>query len=292
MADEDGGLELLGWSRFFAELTSLLVFCKRRVGSADLQLASYIVERLQTAALSVSAIGSSILEEGQGQLQEYGERMDGIVHAIREVILFWETYMETLDAQMERMAYHAPRIYTALRGRPKFHVSSDQLEYLRALSFSWTRIASLLSVSRMTVYRRRREYGLLWEPNTVPTDAELKTIIRRICSQAPEFGQTLVQGRVRAMGYHVTRERVREVMRAGDPLNTALRMPGGLTARRKYSVPGPNSLWHVGKQMLPSGLKEEWGKPFTRQIAFVILTILYLWACHEIFGPPLPSPSL
>ena len=49
------------------------------------------------------------------------------------------------------------------------------------------------------------------------------------------------------MGYKVTRERLRQTIRSIDPLHTALRWRGGLTARRPYCVPGPNSLWHIGK---------------------------------------------
>ena len=53
-------------------------------------------------------------------------------------------------------------------------------------------------------------------------------------------------GRLRFMGYYVSRARVREAIRETDPINTALRWQGVQTARRRYSVPGPNSLWHIG----------------------------------------------
>ena len=36
-------------------------------------------------------------------------------------------------------------------------------------------------------------------------------------------------------------------MRVTDPINTALRWRGNLSNRRPYSVPGPNSLWHIGE---------------------------------------------
>ena len=239
--------ELLGWNRFFSELRSLVVFCDRRRGRADRQLAVYVVERLQIAAQNISAF-LNLLREGQVQeLQEYAQQVYHLMETIHQLILDWERHMETLDAQMEEVAYHAPQIHTGRRGRPKFHITSDQLQYLRSLSFSWTAISSLLCVSRMTVYRCRKVYGLLGERRTVPSDSELSEVIRRLHSGMPELGQTLAHGRIRAMGYHVTRQRLRQVMRAHDPLNTALRMPGGLTARRKYCVAGPNSLWHVGK---------------------------------------------
>ena len=61
-----------------------------------------------------------------------------------------------------------------------------------------------------------------------------------------EIGETIVLGRLRALGFQVTRERVRNALRQTDPLSSALRWKGNLTRRRPYSVPGPNSLWHIG----------------------------------------------
>ena len=48
-----------------------------------------------------------------------------------------------------------------VRGRPRFDISYSQLEFLSSLSFSWTKIASLLGVSRMTIYRRRVEFHMI-----------------------------------------------------------------------------------------------------------------------------------
>ena len=54
-------------------------------------------------------------------------------------------------------------------------------------------------------------------------------------------------GSLRAQGIKVTRERVRTALRLIDPLNSAQRWPLLITRRHPYSVPGPNSLWHIGK---------------------------------------------
>ena len=48
----------------------------------------------------------------------------------------------------------------------------------------------------------------------------------------------------------MVRDRLRRVMRESDPLSAAFRCPGGATKRRPYSVPGPNSLWHMGKLLM------------------------------------------
>lgn len=183
MADHDVETEsdeqLLGW---FTELVGLVEFSSRRVGTADADMATYLIERLQIASQSVAGI-SDVLQGAEGvQLQAYGRLVENIIDAIHQLIAYWEAYMMTLDRQMEMMAYHAPRLYSGRRGRPKFHVTC---EYLRTLSFSWSNIASLLCVSRMTIYRCRRVHGLLadGEPSTVPTDTQLKAIIRRIRSE-------------------------------------------------------------------------------------------------------------
>jgi len=88
---------------------------------------------------------------------------------------------------------------------------------------------------------------LLDDPRITPTDAQLHTIVTEIKRGQPELGEVMVMGRIRSMGYKVTRDRLRQEVRSADPLFTALRWRGGLTCRRPYNVPGPNSLWHIGK---------------------------------------------
>ena len=98
----------------------------------------------------------------------------------------------------------------------------------------------------MTIYRRRQELGLLSEPIRVLDDDELRHTIEQIRREQPEIGEVIVMGEIRSRGIRVTRERVRRAIRETDPLNTPMRWRGGLVARRPYSVPGPNSLWHIG----------------------------------------------
>ena len=64
---------------------------------------------------------------------------------------------------------------------------------------------------------------------------------------SPESGEKLILGQLRSMGYHITRSCVREALRSVDPISTALRWQGDVTARRPYSVAGRNSLWHIGQ---------------------------------------------
>ena len=47
------------------------------------------------------------------------------------------------------------------QGRPRAVVSQQQLLYLHSFNFSWTHIADLIGVSRVTLFSRRRELGIL-----------------------------------------------------------------------------------------------------------------------------------
>ena len=119
--------------------------------------------------------------------------------------------------------------------------------------FSWSSIASLLGVSRMTVYRRRQEYGMVVELSRTLSNEQLQTVLRELRLSNPCFGEKMIIGRLRSMGYQISRSRVRDCVRNVDPTNTAFRWQGNITARRPYTVPGSNSLWHRRRNKFQSG---------------------------------------
>ena len=93
----------------------------------------------------------------------------------------------------------------------------------------------------------------------------------------PEMGETMVWGQLRSMGIQVTREWVRDAVRQTDPLSTALRWRGGLTRRKTYSVPGPNSLWHIGNCQYNNNL------PQPCCIIILCIYIRYLNFLHMVY---------
>ena len=62
-------------------------------------------------------------------------------------------------------------------------------------------------------------------------DQELKTVISSVRRDLPNVGEKMVLGRLRSMGYQVTRERVRQAIRATDAINSALRWQEIITPR-------------------------------------------------------------
>lgn len=242
-----------GWESFFSELESFLRRANREIGSASYQYAEFVLERLSTCVHTLSNICEGIsldLEESE-DLSELCRSLEDVKSTCNSLLAIWQSYMDCLDSTMISLAPSDGFIVPMSRrgrGRPQLAISQDQLEYLRSLNFSWSSIARLLGVSRMTVYRRRQYFNMLdvEEARTDMSDEDLHQFIRQLRVEMPNIGQSLVIGRLRSVGYFVHRERVRDAIRTTDPLNTPLRWRGVLATRRPYSVPAPNSLWHVG----------------------------------------------
>ena len=236
-----------GWSDFFSQISMFLMSCGRQYGLANEDYSEYVIERLSVTLRGVNDIGR-LLREADNPI------LSGIETSIRELALnleqciqLWREYMDGLGTVSGNE--YTPSLEYSGRGagRPRFTISKEQLLYLRSLSFTWTSISKMLMVSRMTIYRRRVEYDLNEDNSLSISDEVLATAVRGIIEQHPAVGQSFVWGVLRSQGCVVSRERVRQAVRRCDPLNTALRLVGISTPRQPYSVPGPNSLWHIGE---------------------------------------------
>lgn len=117
------------------------------------------------------------------------------------------------------------------------------LEELRAMGFSWTKIAELLGVSRWTVARRVVQHGLgdIRGFNYLPDEELDKIISTYIAIRGTATGQNYVGGHLRSLRLRSQRRRIRESIARVDRQNTALRW-GVVVSRRTYHVPWPNSL--------------------------------------------------
>lgn len=245
----------MGVGRFFPAIHSFL----RQIGRIQVENSrqnyiEYCLERLQTTFSSTARI-KSVLSETRNSSQRDDEIATLVYYenSLDELLLIFSEIHNYLDGCLDDVlsdsSYRSPTLQTGQRGRPRFGVSVEQLEYLASLSFSWSKIAKMLGISRMTLYRRRVQFGMLQRGRTV-RDGELLVLLRDMRAEFPHMGEVMVLGRLRAFGYSVRRDRVRMAIRRTDPINTALRATTGPLARRVYSVPGPNSLWHMGMLIL------------------------------------------
>ncbi|XP_016095549.1 uncharacterized protein [Sinocyclocheilus grahami] len=79
-------------------------------------------------------------------------------------------------------------------------------------------------------------------------DDDLEQCVRRLHRQYPKSGYEMMQGYLSAEGIHVQRQRVRNMLSKINPAAAAERWSCAV-ARWTYSVPLPNSLWHIDGHM-------------------------------------------
>lgn len=250
--DQDSSSVIWGWDEYFSDIANFLRDLRRQSGIAGVAYAEYAVERLEaceTACNHLVAVfesSESVVEDDKRHIiNEYCYTFLSLRDVLASLRRQWSEFSalgERTSTSYSAPLYHQPH----QRGRPSFLIPPEQLEYLRSLSFTWVEIARLLGVSRMTVYRRRVEYDMVDDPRTIPTDRELTHLVEQIRRELPYLGEVMVMGRLRALGYYVTRSHLRQVIIETDPINRALRWGRNLHVRQPYSVPGPNSLWHIG----------------------------------------------
>ncbi|XP_062521587.1 uncharacterized protein LOC134196467 isoform X3 [Corticium candelabrum] len=134
---------------------------------------------------------------------------------------------------------------TSGRGRPKFELAEEQLQYFLDHGFSVVDIAKMLRISRSTVHRRISQFGLTG-PRTFSNigDEKFDDVVRSIQNYFPNYGEKLLEGHLVARGLKVQRRRLRESLHRTDPVGVAIRRHLAIM-RRKYRVPRPNALWHI-----------------------------------------------
>ncbi len=97
----------------------------------------------------------------------------------------------------------------------------DDVEFLRGMSFTWSKIAQLLGISRSTLYRRLNEEGV---PNHLSyseiSDEQLDEFIEEIKQAHPNDGERMMIGHLARRGIIVQRARLRASIHRVDPINT------------------------------------------------------------------------
>ena len=139
-----------------------------------------------------------------------------------------------------------PVIRTGRVGRPRLEISEAMLLQFRSLGFKWKHIADMLLVSRWTIRRRVVEFGLQETTGfSDMSDDEIDSLVRQFMQEHGSLvGFSMINGYLRSLGIRLQRQRVRSSIARVDPVNVRLRW-AVVVSRRAYSVPGPNSLWHI-----------------------------------------------
>ena len=118
--------------------------------------------------------------------------------------------------------YVPGKIFSGNRGRPKFNITKEQLEFMLEYKFTVPQISKMLNVSTSTststISRQLHNYGLSTSTlYATLNDQELDGIIREISAENPNCGYKRMQGFLAARGLQVQQRRVRCSMRRIDP---------------------------------------------------------------------------
>ena len=139
-----------------------------------------------------------------------------------------------------------PTIITlsGLPGRPKVQVNIELYELMKDAGYTLDEIATAFGTSRTTLWRRLKECNVSTSKYCEISNFALDFIIQRYRERNPNCGQVMLQGYLSSIGVNVQRWRIRESITRIDPLRQHVRWHQQIT-RRRYCVPGANSLWHV-----------------------------------------------
>lgn len=124
------------------------------------------------------------------------------------------------------------------------HICKEDIENVLLLRTTLTQAASILGISRPTLYKLMRQFHISRSKFVPLTHDELDSTISEIKAQHPHLGEVMLNGHLHSRGIVVQRHRLRESIRRVDATGVELRRTGAIT-RRVYNVPWPNFIWHI-----------------------------------------------
>ena len=166
---------------------------------------------------------------------------DNIINYIRQA----RDYLS--DHNPDSSNHIAEKLFTGVRGKPKYIVPREQLEFLIERRFRVSEISTLLGVSTRTVERRMVEYGLSIRQNySEITNDDLDNVIRSIIVDFPNVGYKRMTGFLLTRDLRLQQSRIRSAMQRVNPEGCLLRsLELNTLHRRSYQVYGPLALWHI-----------------------------------------------
>lgn len=231
---------------FFESVRILLNDCARLFPTRDRNMAENIITRLE---VTIECVGR-IMNAGNERHREIILHLESLDVQLRSLLNRWENVaIGATSCTLVNPARVLPSANNSngsgRAGRPSYDISLPQLEFFRLrMRFTWNEISSMLLVSRTTLWRRVRDVESFQNYYTDITDNSLDQRIQNLRQNFPNSGVSMMLGHLRNQNIHVQRQRVRESLVRIDPIGSSMRWLNSV-ARRVYSVPGPNSLWHI-----------------------------------------------
>ncbi|KAK0138682.1 hypothetical protein N1851_024773 [Merluccius polli] len=133
---------------------------------------------------------------------------------------------------------------TSLRSDEHTSISKEDIEGLLLLGTTLSEVASVLRISRPTLYKLMRVYNLRSTKFCNISDEELDATICEIKAEHPHVGEVMLNGHLRARNIVVQRRRLRDSVQRVDGAGVESRRTTTIQ-RRVYTVRCPNYIWHI-----------------------------------------------
>ena len=93
-------------------------------------------------------------------LHELYSSMSRLLLILNEKLPYWHEKLEIGCSEPTTVILPPVCQNPRQRGRPPFEIDPEQILFLRELNFTWQTIATMLEISRMTLYRKRVAAGM------------------------------------------------------------------------------------------------------------------------------------
>lgn len=245
-ASRDSKMDIHTWQAFFMKLSKFFLDYekyKREASNSD---------RLTSFSFSAKHYLSTLLEVRHLLIRSISapdpscELDDDEAVIVRNVISTLQKLEDDLSSIIAAVSQEEDCLSRRSTTIQTLEFSVEQMCYLRSIGLTWTKISSIFGVSRMTLYLKRKEAGILDDFKfSIISDDDLIAKVKEIKNLMPDIGESMLGGILRSNGICVQRHRIRKALHIVDPIKIALRWHDKVK-RRTYSVPGPMSLWHIG----------------------------------------------
>lgn len=178
-----------------------------------------------------------------------------LLHAVGDTVSVGEHILSALtdlttivqQARENEQTFVTLDLERGLCGRPRLSVSVETMTHLLELGLPSKSVATLLGVSRATLFRRMAENNLSISASySGCSDDELDSLITGIKSTMPDAGCRVVKGALLAQGHRVQWDRVYASMHRVDGAGVLSRMINlRCVVRRTYTVPYPKYMVHI-----------------------------------------------
>ena len=155
------------WKELFEEISRLLCDCERNAEEvANQGRAEYIYEQLKNTVLTVRRLYASVLDYFcDNPVCETTSDLIDKLSTLEEQLLtvelpYWQQKVDLLPLSIGEFETPSTIHHDHQRGRPPFDVDTEQIIYLREIGFTWNDVSIMLGISRMTLYRKRKQAGI------------------------------------------------------------------------------------------------------------------------------------